>query len=668
MDKALSWAPGPGAVPPGLAVKGSSGHADAYRPDIDGLRCVAVLSVVIYHALTGRLPGGFLGVDIFFVISGYLITRIIVRESGASEFSVANFYARRIKRLFPALITMLVAVLIAGAFLMPASQFAKLGYMTAASGAFVANLVLWQQVSYFVGDALTRPLLHLWSLGVEEQFYFAWPLLVSALVRRRALLLPGLLLIFFATLLHSCHLSVTESSSAFYSPLSRCWQLALGGLVAVVDGQRWRWLGPNLLAAAGALLIGASLYFVNWQAMLPVPWAIPATVGAAALIFAGPHASVNRLLSFRPAVAVGLISYPLYLWHWPLFSLLSLENLDLPTPWAWRVGVVLATFVLAILTHRFVERRGRRLQPEVLLVGMALVVAAGAAIWTARGLPGRPADRSEAKRLVADATELHTNGVDRLYRLECDFLQPRTLVPRERIDPSCLAPGSAGTALLWGDSHAQALSYGLRQALPAGVSLAQVTTSGCRVAPTGIEAGTLASRASRTACRRSNAEAMKAVRRLQPDILFLAQADGHEGSRVIEVAAQARRAGARRVVLIGPAPQWQFSLPSLLAARLPERPNRLGYSINPHVFPTDEAAKRSTADELEYVSLLDRLCDADGCVARAGEGVATMDHGHLSPSGSLLAGRLIIAALGLPQGDPAPPRSAAAHSPPRKGR
>lgn len=344
MDKALSWAPGPGAVPPGLAVRSFSGHAGAYRPDIDGLRCVAVLSVIVYHAFTGRLPGGFLGVDIFFVISGYLITRIIVRESSEGAFSVADFYSRRIRRLFPALIAMLVTVLVAGAFLMPATQYRQLGYMTAASGAFVANLVLWQQVSYFVGDALTRPLLHLWSLGVEEQFYFAWPLLVSVLVRRRVFLVPGLLVIFAASLLHSYQLSVTEPTSAFYSPLSRCWQLALGGLVAVVNRDRLRWLSPHLLAGTGAFLIGASLFLVSWEAMLPVPWAIPATLGAAALIFAGPGAFVNRLLSVRPAVAIGLISYPLYLWHWPLLSLLSLENLDLPTPWPWRVGAVLATF------------------------------------------------------------------------------------------------------------------------------------------------------------------------------------------------------------------------------------------------------------------------------------------------------------------------------------
>ncbi len=385
-----------------------------YRPDIDGLRAVAVLAVVLYHAFPTALPGGFVGVDIFFVISGFLITGIIADGLAAGRFSFAHFYVRRVLRIFPALALVLAAVLAYGAIVLLPSERALLGRDVAGGAGFVANLVFWFDVGYFDRDAATKPLLHLWSLGVEEQFYIVWPLALWALHRTLGLRLWPLAALAAASFAANLALTATDAAAAFYAPVTRFWELALGALLALAyragrpaihepvrrDSASFAGLALILLSVA---LVQAGEGFPGWRALLP-------TLGATLLIAAGPEALVNRrLLSLRPMVAAGLISYPLYLWHWPLLSYAHIVLLGQAPKPLLVVALLAASFALAWLTWRLIEKplrfgRWRNRAAPALAAAMVLIGAAGLATWRAPGnaaLAGEP-DTARINAAIGD--------------------------------------------------------------------------------------------------------------------------------------------------------------------------------------------------------------------------------------------------------------------------
>jgi peptidoglycan/LPS O-acetylase OafA/YrhL len=353
-----------------------------YRPDIDGLRAVAVLCVLAYHAAPQALPGGFIGVDIFFVISGYLITGIIASDLARARFTLAGFYARRIRRIFPALALVLAATLAYGALVLLPQEFSLLGRDTAAGAAFVANLAFWSEVGYFDRDAATKPLLHLWSLGVEEQFYILWPLLLAALHRGGAIRLWPLAAL--AALSLALCLGLAGTASAFYSPFTRLWELAAGALLALALRQGWNPPRPAALSLAGLALILAPLALLNHHMPFPGWRAIPPVLGTVLLIAAGPAAPANRALAWRPAVAIGLISYPLYLWHWPLLAYAHVIHQGRPLKPLLVAALVAVAIALAWATWRFVERpirHGPHARIPALSVAMAALALAGLAAW-----------------------------------------------------------------------------------------------------------------------------------------------------------------------------------------------------------------------------------------------------------------------------------------------
>lgn len=371
-----------------------------YRPDIDGLRALAVLAVVIFHYSPERLPGGFVGVDIFFVISGYLITGILVRQFAAATFSLRDFYERRIRRIFPALLLILAFCLLAGWFLMFPSEYDVLGRHVAAGAGFILNFVLWQEAGYFDAEAISKPLLHLWSLAVEEQFYVAWPLILWLSMYRRWRLMVtigGIAVASFS--LNVWSVLQDDTTSAFYSPLSRAWELMVGaGLAARKEARvqgptKWREFQSCLGLAA--ILIGI---VVIREEHFPGFWALLPVLGTALVIDAGVTALPNRtILAWKPVVWTGLISYPLYLWHWVLWSSANLVLGDVLGRHELR-RVARITFVVALglswLSYRYVERpirhadKGRSVR--MLMLGLAMLGMAGLGIHLARGLPTRP--------------------------------------------------------------------------------------------------------------------------------------------------------------------------------------------------------------------------------------------------------------------------------------
>ncbi len=395
-----------------------------YRPDIDGMRALAVLAVLAYHAFPAVLPGGFVGVDVFFVISGCLISGVLAGEMDAGRFSLARFYGRRIRRIFPALCLVLASCLAYGCVVLLPSELSRLGEHVAGGAGFVANLMFWRESGYFDRAAAAKPLLHLWSLGVEEQFYVAWPLLLWGAHRARLDRTACVLALAGASFALNLVAAGRDPAGDFYAPATRLWELSLGALVSeesssFLNIRTRKLLSPGYpsverfatalakafcfffskkkallacflsiaLICASAASLNARMVYPGWRAVLPAG-------GTALLIAAGPDAPVNRWLSRPAAVFVGLISYPLYLWHWPLLSYATILRRGRPPTPLMAAGLLAAAACLAWLTWRYVEQPIRRSgtrarKTAALAVLMAVIGAAGLGVWaSAAARPG----------------------------------------------------------------------------------------------------------------------------------------------------------------------------------------------------------------------------------------------------------------------------------------
>lgn len=361
-------------------------YTNFYRPDIDGLRAIAVCFVIFFHAFPTVLKQGFIGVDIFFVISGYLIGSIILRNLSLNNFSFLQFYVRRIVRIFPALLLVLFTVLIAGYCLLFQNEFQMLGKHLAGGTSFIANFIYFFEAGYWDTQSSLKPLLHLWSLGVEEQFYLIIPLILAFSWKRKynVLLIIGIffLLSFGANLFFYYQ---KQRELMFYMPFTRFWEIFAGVLLA------WHTLFPvqflqktgqkindlfckilkkdfsekknyslnNLLALLGFILLIISLQICHFHSF-PGHRAVWPVLGAVLIISAGTSAYFNRkILSHKLLVGIGLISYPLYLWHWPLLSFCIILNGDLLEPYQWifiRIICILSALLLSIITYCYIER------------------------------------------------------------------------------------------------------------------------------------------------------------------------------------------------------------------------------------------------------------------------------------------------------------------------
>jgi peptidoglycan/LPS O-acetylase OafA/YrhL len=394
-----------------------------YRPDIDGLRAVAVLAVVSFHAFPSLLSGGFIGVDVFFVISGYLISTIIFENLDKNTFSFTDFYVRRIKRIFPALILVLVASYVFGWLVLTADEYKQLGKHIAAGAGFTSNLILWSEAGYFDNSAETKPLLNLWSLSIEEQFYIVWPFVLWLSWRLRVNVI-------FITVTVACvsfYLNIkgvkNDQIGVFYSPLTRFWELLSGSLLAwysinkinffsksdstiyilfsklfYKNYQKNKKFLSNFTAFIGFIFLTYGFLSINKNTSFPGFWAIIPVMGAIFVILAGPKAWINhKILSSRIFVWFGLISYPLYLWHWPLLAFARIISGDIPSS-SIRILVIFLSIVLAWLTYALIERpirfgKGGKIKVLALIVIIAIVGYTGYNAYDRDGLKFRKVER-----------------------------------------------------------------------------------------------------------------------------------------------------------------------------------------------------------------------------------------------------------------------------------
>jgi peptidoglycan/LPS O-acetylase OafA/YrhL len=461
--------------------------SDGYRRDINGLRAVAVLAIVLHHAFPRLLPGGFAGVDVFFVISGFLITRIIAGQRDAGTFSWGGFYLRRARRIIPAYVGVTLAVVALAAWIEMPRLLAQTGAAAAASGVFLANVLAAQSPGYFAPSMRQNPLLHLWSLGVEEQFYLLWPALIALLslgrIRRAR---PVLALVVLAASLILAQVLVARGASvaAFFHLPARAWEFLAGGVLALglVRPPADRRVA-NLAAVCGLLAIAWSLVFLTEASRFPGLGALPACLGAALVVWSGQGATsattpgATAVLRAAPIVALGRVSYSLYLWHWPLL-VLAADVSQQPLTGLQRLGLVGASLGLAALTWRYVEqpfRRGpidrpwRRL--GLVLPLLLAPVAAGALLFFGHGWPQR---LSPQARALADLEETDVNPA----REAC--FEGGDKAPPELCRFGA-APGVRGDqVLVWGDSHADAVAPGVVDwARARGWSVREAARGGC---------------------------------------------------------------------------------------------------------------------------------------------------------------------------------------------
>lgn len=615
-----------------------------YRPEVDGLRAIAILFVVFFHAFPQRLTGGFIGVDIFFVISGYLISSIIFKEIDTGKFSILTFYKKRINRIYPALIlVLLVSILISKAVLFKA-EIADFNLSVFFSTIFLANIYFLNTLNYFDNSAENHPLLHLWSLGVEEQFYIFWPLLLILIARKSYYFSLRTVAFFLVTsfLLNLFFVSKFQSN-VFYMPFTRLWELGFGSLCALIlnnfggktIGRTASPRNTNFMAILGiamifcsGLLIKSTDSFPGWVAIFPV-------LGAGLIIIYSGSSNIGKwLLGNRVLVFIGLISYPLYLWHWPVlafghihYGYLMDKNIKL--------ALIFVSVILAILTYYFVENplRYKVFNTKKSLILFLILLLIG--LYSGFSyLYLHKTNTTITDVFVSNHKNYVTlNDWTVKNRTNCGFIDYKGVLVDE-IKKECIEKNDKVGILLWGDSHAFQLYYGLQKTLGDKYQLNQLTSSGCR--PFVDNGGNIET----PNCKLSNLKALNHIKSLKPEIVIIAQKDLHDQTDWNLIANWLKSIGVRKVVLIGPAPQWHQYLYRYLAKQyqdITSIPNYLNNQVlNTDLIKVDQILKHKYAEHafIQYVSLIDILCDeALGCMTfiedSAGKELTTFDYGHL---------------------------------------
>ncbi|WP_076072100.1 acyltransferase family protein [Sphingomonas montana] len=607
-----------------------------FRQDIEGLRALAVVPIVMFHAGISRLAGGFVGVDIFFVISGFLITTIITRELAAGQFSIATFYQRRITRIFPALFVLLLVTLAVGCATMLPGELAALGGSALAATGFVSNIFFWFETDYFDAAADAKPLLHTWSLAVEEQFYILYPLLLIFVARHMAGRLRQILWGVVALSFVIGAVMVTRSpAAAFYLLPARTWELALGGLVAAggfptIARPRIR----GVMAAIGLALVLIGLVAIRESMAFPVPWAVLPCLGAALMIAYGQDSMVGRLLSVAPARWIGRISYSLYLWHWPIITFYRLET-------GFALGRGESIFLIALsvgaafASYFLVERpvldrfRHGATRP-ILLVGTAGLAAMLAAALVVTLMSDRWRSWPPAALQMAGYADYRDRPEYpyQFRRGECFRGEGEPFRPERCLALSADRPN----VVVLGDSHAAQYWRAIALRYPS-LNVMQANASGCRP--------TLGGRGA-ARCREVMDYVLGpllATRRVST-VVLAGRWTATDLSVLGATIAHIRASGARPIV-IGPTVEYDAIFPLLLARQIARgTPQAIHRNRQADRVALDARMARSVpAAGGDYISVYRILCPAKRCRLTTPSGAPMQfDYGHLT----LAAARWVV--------------------------
>lgn len=648
-----------------------------YRPDIDGLRAIAVSGVVLFHAFPWLLTGGFVGVDVFFVLSGYLITSIILGEAQRGEFSIARFYERRFRRILPALVLVAVATTIAAIVILSPSELDDYGKSLFGVATFTANFVFWWDTGYFAADALDKPLLHTWSLAVEEQFYILWPLIVPILARRKSA--RALRLFVVATVLVSLLLSIlglrSYPEATFYMLPTRAWELGLGALLEVgaipaIPTQAWR----EVAASLGLLLIVVPMTIYTEAMPFPGLAALPPCLGAVLIIHGGDRARtmIGRMLAVGPVLYVGLVSYSFYLWHWPWLVLPRLA-MGRPLTVAETIAAIVAAFLLAVFSTRFVEARFRGRGAWPISRNTVLASSAGiAATLAAAGFVLVKTDGflslGNAAVQLADRANDASNPLRPICHMERKPASDGKLGKIEKCVVGKPDRMAGYDILLWGDSHADHLMPGLASLAAARhIEVRQATVSGCSpilrfiaYVPKLAPCTNAYQNALTEAGRQADIDAVVVSSSWSAVLASLTTNTAHDDPKLAEqqfanglryivrwIHSKLPRA---EIIFVGSTPDYEIALPNCFA-----RAAKLGFGEGacaerqPHDRIWGPRVDRIFAnfkeDKVKIVLPRSLFCDGDVCHTRRNGAILYYDDDHLTVEGSKLVAPLIIAAV-----------------------
>lgn len=617
-----------------------------YRPEIDGLRAIAVLSVILFHADFDAFGGGFIGVDVFFVISGYLISTIILTEKQNNVFSLLGFYERRARRILPPLyFVMLVCLPLAWILMLPDQLYIFSKSLTAVS-IFLSNIFFLHDTGYFSEAVNEKPLIHMWSLGIEEQYYVLFPLLIILFWRVGFKNLVTLVaIILTASLVMSEYAVRHHPSAAFFLIYSRAWELLVGSSLACISFKKsdlYQQFSPwanQVLSCLGLLFIVYSVLFFKKSVPFPGFNAIMPVMGAALIIaFSNSKTIVSRFLSCKCMVGVGLVSYSAYLWHQPLFSFARLYNVNRNSAYLSAL-LVLVSLVLAFLTWKFIEKPCRNknifTQKQIILssiVGMLFFIGIGAVGSYEKGFP---------ERLSVDQKSLLSvsHNIEKLFNEKggC-FLGPNK--DKNAFGHCVIEKNGKGHVLLWGDSYAAHLYSGLKTENQYH-KFTQLTASGC---PPILDVDFNVATLQRPHCREINNYVLARIKKDHPDKVILAARWGWYGNvwpLLKNTVYQLKKLGIKDIIIIGPAPIWDDFLPHILAgfnlpfSKLPNRLKSHGYADN---YSLDLKMKDYAQSlSVDYISIFSILCNDDGCLIKLGktpDNIVNFDNGHLTEAGS----------------------------------
>lgn len=619
-----------------------------FRYDINGLRAIAVLAVVIFHFNPQWLPGGFAGVDVFFVISGFLMTSIIFSGVEKNTFNLFKFYNARANRIVPVLAAMSAVLLVFGWFYLLPTDYRDLGRQVEKSSLFISNLLFAKGGGYFDTAEHTKWLLHTWSLSVEWQFYIFFPIIIIALKKYLSFsnLKRVVLGLFLASFIYCIYATYKDSKTAYFLLTSRAWEMLLGGLAFLYPWALKNKSHQIMTQCLGIVLIIASYFLISKDTPWPGYMALIPVFGAYLIVVA--NYQNNFLINNPISNSIGKWSYSIYVWHWPLVVLgfyFAFEN------W-WIYGIPLS-ILLGFLSYQFIEKINfprysswkdiYKVKPFYIYL---IILACGYSVKEIGGIDSynylRQSSIAESSKFI----KFHeSEDVTDAYWMKCNTFRSFEKNDNYNIDPTCIEKNGIDGIFLWGDSHAEALSLGIRTiAKEKNIPFYQKTSSGCAAS---LHDSNIKQESGRKACNHSNQIAVESIRKIRPKVVIIAQKDLHNETNWNELTNTLVTLGVSNVILVGPVSQWQTSLPVILTKKAHWKKTEIFITdnqLNTDLIETDAIMKNMKKhSKLTYISLIDSLCYKNVstneyfCRVRTNahpDNLIQLDYGHLNKLGS----------------------------------
>ncbi|MGQ7818409.1 acyltransferase family protein [Metapseudomonas furukawaii] len=604
-----------------------------YRADIDGLRAIAVLAVVLFHANYGLFKGGFVGVDVFFVISGFLITSIILKSSESPGQFLKRFYEGRVRRLLPPAIPVVVLTSIAGYYLLSAEAMEEYSKSLVSFIGFVSNWFFWDIAGYFDGPSHAKPLLHTWSLSVEEQFYLFFPIIALLLMRKgRGLVLAATVAIIAVSFLINIYFVVTNDlNSAFFNSLGRFWEMGIGAALAcgVLPPPKSN-VTKSVIGGLGLAAILGSILFLDSSIAFPGVWALLPTIGAAMVIYAQGGIAA-RVLSLKPVVGVGLISYALYLWHWPIFAYLNIY-FSKPTPEQFAAGIA-AAVALASISYFVIEKpiRGRKILPSrsQAFTGFAISMC----VFGMVGFGGALTD-GYPSRLPNMALEYVEHKKSQVATQRKAALLAKCWVNQnadmDAVIRRCVVGDGRPHILLIGDSHAAQFYAPIKKKFP-GHNISLLASNSCSLSTHPIDM-------SRSSCKALK-EFLDSKSVNQFSAVVITTRQSLSGRNLRDFFARTKRVSAKtQVYVLGPIQFYQPNMPAIFEQSAGRKTSRmiaseLDAAVKKDQFASDGRYRRIFRGQprIKYISLIDQMCFRGKCKHFDSQGWPILvDNSHMS--------------------------------------